>query len=69
MHTGLPLADPDVLDPAGPHGGPQELFVHLQRRSRLSQGKARAALEGAGEALGNRQGSRTTFSHGGSPYG
>jgi hypothetical protein len=35
LHTGLTLAEPDVLDPAGLHGGPQKLLVHLQRRSRL----------------------------------
>ena len=64
LHAGLALAPLDVLDPAGLHGRPQELLVHLQGRSRLLQLQDGTALEGAGEPVGNRVTAAEVLRHG-----
>jgi hypothetical protein len=64
LHAGLPLAEPDVLDPARLGGSPQELLVHLQCRGRLAQCEAGTTLERSGETIGDRRIARARFSHG-----
>ena len=56
-----------VPDTAGPHGRPQALLGHLQRRGRFPEVEGRAALEGTGEAIWDGEGGRGALTHGEAP--